>query len=77
MNNEIIKLIRLYLQMTQHEFCEYLGVNYSTIAGIEAGSKRVTDNVIGKIAHKFDVTDEDFQAFVTRNRELKKFIRQA
>lgn len=74
MNNETIKLIRRYLKMNQYKFAEYIEVTYSTLAEIEAGSRRVTDNVISKIARKFDVSEPDFQEFVKRNHELKKFI---
>lgn len=74
MNNETIKHIRHYLKMSQYEFCDYTGITYSVLAGIEAGSKNVSDRVASKISHVFDVTNPEFLEFVRRNKELKKMI---
>lgn len=69
MTNETFKLVRLFLKMNQIEFSEYMELAYSTVAGIEAGNRSVTENVRGKIAHKFEA-NKDFIEFVDRNKRL-------
>ncbi|WP_085508810.1 helix-turn-helix transcriptional regulator [Thalassobacillus devorans] len=76
MENETVKLIRYYLRMSQPDFAEHIGVTYSTVAEVEAGRRKVTDGLCAKIALKFDPTDEGFQAFVKRNRELKAVLKR-
>jgi len=70
----MIKLIRHFLQMSQYEFCDFTGITYSTLAGIESGTKGVSERVISKISHVFDVTEPDFQEFARRTMELKKMM---
>lgn len=72
MNPETVKLIRWYLKMTQEQFAKHIGVTYSTLAEIEAGSRRVSGNVEGKIAHKFDANDPEFIEYIQRHQALKK-----
>lgn len=74
MKNELIKDIRHYLGMTQHEFAEWLGVHYSTIALTEANYRNVSDKLAAKIALKFDVTDAEFLAFRERRAKTQKFF---
>ena len=70
MSNETFRIIRLYLKMSQQQFAEYLDVAYSTVYGIEAGNRKVSESVHSKVAHKFEVTD-DFLAFSKRVKRLE------
>ncbi|GGH72758.1 hypothetical protein GCM10010978_09960 [Compostibacillus humi] len=72
MTKETFKLIRWYLRMNQEQFAEYLGVTYSTVAAIESGERGISENVRGKIAHKFDASDPDFLEYVKRYQALHK-----
>ncbi|WHX27453.1 helix-turn-helix transcriptional regulator [Virgibacillus halodenitrificans] len=71
MSNELFRLVRVYLGYTQQEFAKWLDVSYSTVYGIEAGNRRVTETVRAKVARKFRAGD-DFQEFVDRNKKLSK-----
>lgn len=75
MDKEIVKLIRFYLKQSQQEFAKYLGVTYTTIADIESGHRKVSDNVLGKISHIFDASDPEFISYVERNQKLKQLIK--
>ncbi|CAN7225395.1 helix-turn-helix transcriptional regulator [Rossellomorea sp. LjRoot5] len=70
MSNEKFRMVRLFLDMTQQEFARHLDIAYSTVYGIEAGNRRVSDKVAAKIAHKFEITDE-FMAFADRVKRLE------
>jgi DNA-binding XRE family transcriptional regulator len=70
MSNETFRMVRMYLKLTQQEFAEYLGIAYSTVCGIEAGNRRVTDTVHSKVARKFEVTP-DFIEFAERVKRLE------
>jgi DNA-binding XRE family transcriptional regulator len=70
MTNEKFRMIRLFLDMTQQEFARHLDVAYSTVYGIEAGNRKVSDKVSAKLAHRFEVTDE-FIAFADRVKRLE------
>lgn len=74
MRNELVKEIRYYLGMTQHEFAEWLGVNYSTIAAVETNYRNVSDKLAAKIALKFDVTDPEFLAYRERRAKTWKYF---
>ena len=58
MDSNTIKDIRAFKKMTQKEFAEWLDVSIATIAMIESGQRSVSDNVRGKLAHKFEATDD-------------------
>ena len=77
MRNELVKEIRYYLGMTQHEFAEWLGVNYSTIAAVETNYRNVSDKLAAKIALKFDVTDPEFLAYRERRAKTRKYFEDA
>ncbi|KAF0816583.1 hypothetical protein KIS4809_4650 [Bacillus sp. ZZV12-4809] len=70
MSNETFRMVRMYLKLTQQEFADYLDVAYSTVYGIEAGNRRVTDTVHSKVARKFKVTNE-FIEFAERVKRLE------
>ncbi|WP_042224136.1 helix-turn-helix transcriptional regulator [Oceanobacillus manasiensis] len=70
MTNSTFRLIRAYLGLTQAEFAELLGVSYSTVAGIEAGNRRVSETVQARIAKDFRAGDA-FYEFVERHRILE------
>lgn len=74
MNSELLKDIRLFKKMTQEEFASWLGVSKITIALIESGHRNVSDTVVSKLAHKFDVTDDDFIKFRERQKNLREFF---
>jgi DNA-binding XRE family transcriptional regulator len=70
MSNDKFRMIRLFLSMTQQEFARHLDIAYSTVYGIEAGNRKVSEKVQSKIAHKFEVTDK-FIAFTERVKQLE------
>lgn len=70
MSNETFRIARMYLSMTQQQFADFLGIAYSTVCGIEAGNRRVTDGVASKLASKFEVT-ADFIEFAERVKRLE------
>jgi plasmid maintenance system antidote protein VapI len=55
--------------MSQRDFAEYIGVSTATIAHIEGGNRAVTPMVKGKLAAKFDLTD-DFLSYIEKYRRL-------
>jgi DNA-binding transcriptional regulator YiaG len=61
--------IRTYLGMSQPVFAEYLGVSESSVGMIEAGRRRISKTMIGKIAKKFEETPE-FLAYYARIKKL-------
>lgn len=69
MTNERFREIRHWLGMSQIEFAEYLGVADSTVFGIEANDRRVSENVASIVAKKFEVTPE-FVQFVENRKRL-------
>lgn len=66
MTNQQLKLIRLYLGMTQREFANYFGLAESTIAKIEVNIIGVSDVTRAKILRKFDVDNPDFIKFCAK-----------
>lgn len=70
MDNHTIKDVRAFKKMTQHEFAAWLGVSVATIAMIESGQRPVSDNFRGKLAHKFEVTEE----FIEYRKRKEAFI---
>ena len=69
MDKDTIKDIRLYKKMTQEQFASWLDVSIATIAMIESGQRGISDNIRGKLAHKFEVTD-DFIKYRKRKDDL-------
>ncbi|GGE80346.1 helix-turn-helix domain-containing protein [Priestia taiwanensis] len=68
MENELFRAVRLYKEMTQHEFAKYLEVSHGTIGRIEQGSLKVTPNVKAKLISKFELTDAFFDFFENYKR---------
>lgn len=62
MNKETFKLIRLYLDMTQEEFADFLGMGASTIGLMETGRRSITPKTKSKLLRKFNY-DEEFEKF--------------
>lgn len=60
MTGEIFRLIRLYSNKSQRDFAEFIGVSSATVAYIETGQRDITPYVKGKLAAKFDLTDDFF-----------------
>lgn len=61
--------IRTYLDMTRPEFAEYLGVSTSNVSMIESGARRISKRMMGKIAKKFEET-QDFINYYQRTQKL-------
>ena len=74
MNNQTFKDIRHYLKMSQIEFSEFTGISRVTIAHIETDRLRVSEHVQVKLAHVFDITDDDFLQYQQRKRSIEKYI---
>ena len=68
MNLDTFKDIRHFKEMTQQQYADWLGLSLSSIAMIESGQRRVTDNIRGKLAHKFMITDEFIEYQERRNK---------
>jgi transcriptional regulator with XRE-family HTH domain len=58
MNANSFKALRLRNGMTQKEFGDLLGVSESTIAAIENGRRRISDQVRARLAQKVEVNDD-------------------
>ncbi|WP_019241344.1 MULTISPECIES: helix-turn-helix transcriptional regulator [Bacillus] len=61
--------IRTFLEKSQPEFAEFLGVSPSNIYMIEKGSRRISKQMIGRIAKKFDESSE-FIEYYQRTKKL-------
>ncbi|WAA13397.1 helix-turn-helix domain-containing protein [Fervidibacillus halotolerans] len=63
MNNEQFRIVRLYLNMTQQEFADFLDVSPATVALIETGKRSVSPRIKARIVSKveFDSNFLDFQ----------------
>ncbi|WP_318686860.1 helix-turn-helix transcriptional regulator [Peribacillus simplex] len=61
--------IRTYLDMSVPNFAGFLNVSSSNVYMIENGSRRITKNMVGKIAKVFKETEE-FQEFYARTKKL-------
>lgn len=75
-NNRTFKDIRQYKNMSQREFAEHLDVSLATIALIETDRLNVTDRIQSKLAHIFDVTDDDFLVYIKRKRDIERLLTQ-
>lgn len=61
--------IRTFLEMSQPDFADYLGVSVSNIGMIEAGKRRISRQMMGKIAKRFEETPE-FKKYYERTKRL-------
>lgn len=59
--------------MTQPQFAEWIGVSESAIALVEAGHRKPSPHIIGKVAKKFDVSDDDFLEFLDRKQKAAAY----
>ncbi|MFZ3576772.1 helix-turn-helix domain-containing protein [Virgibacillus sp. DJP39] len=66
MNNQQLKLIRLYNGMSQREFGAHIGVAESTIAKIESRWQSVSEVTRARVLRNFDVSDPEFITFCDR-----------
>lgn len=74
MDRELFKAYRYFKGMNQVDFAKWLGVSTPTVALFEAGHRNMSEATRGKVAHKFDVTDPDFQAYLKRKNNLKRGV---
>lgn len=74
MNGENLRLIRDYLDFTQEEMAEYLNVSLGTIGKIERNHMSMSDTMIAKITHKFDVTSKDFADYCEQQEKVKQYF---
>ncbi|GGJ49682.1 helix-turn-helix transcriptional regulator [Virgibacillus salexigens] len=75
MTNTQLKLIRLYLGLTQKDFATYVNVAESTIAKIEAGFTGVSEVTKARVYRKFDVTENNSEITRRNNRCTRTYIR--
>ncbi|MDN4073630.1 helix-turn-helix domain-containing protein [Fictibacillus terranigra] len=68
MDKEMVKAIRLYLNKTQADFAEFLGVSVSYIGRVEIGDLRVNPKLKAKIISRFDMNDDFFAFYETMRR---------
>lgn len=60
MTSNRFRTIRLWLNMTQDDYAEFLNLSPSTVYMIESGNRKVTDRIRAKIAAKVELTDDFF-----------------
>lgn len=72
MTNEMFRAIRLYLNMTQDQFADFLSVSPATVGRIESGSLSVTPRVQAKLAARFNV-DDAFLSFFDNMRKISHY----
>lgn len=53
-----IKEVRLYLNLTQGDFSEKIGIGQAALSAIEKGIRGITDRNISLICEKFNVSEE-------------------
>lgn len=58
MMNERIRELRHYLDLTQQEFADRLGIKRNTIANYEIGRNEPVDSVLSLICREFNVREE-------------------
>lgn len=75
-NYRLFRDARRYMKLTQEQFAERLKITRSTVAQIESGRMEVSENIQSKLAHVFDVTDEDFQSYIRRKRDIERILSQ-
>lgn len=71
-NNEMVKMARLNLRMTQAEFGELLGVSASTIQHVESGRRKVSDTLRARLVQEIDF--DELKLFFERYSELDNII---
>jgi transcriptional regulator with XRE-family HTH domain len=64
-----LNLLRLYLDKTQKQFAEEIGVSEPTIAKIEAGYAEISTTTKAKVLRKYDLSDDGFLDFCRRMGE--------
>lgn len=69
MDKQTFKDIRHFKKMTQRQFADWLGIGIQSVAMIETGQRNISDNIRGKLAHKFEMTD-DFSEYRERKSRL-------
>jgi transcriptional regulator with XRE-family HTH domain len=57
-----VRAIRLYKEMTQKDLAQKLGISPSYLCEMEAGRKRVTEDMRKRLAMMFGVGDELVEA---------------
>lgn len=77
MKNELLQDIRHYLNLTQPEFAEWLGVSPASIAQVEANHRNISESLAAKVARKFDVTDKDFIEYRKRKAQTRDYFFKA
>jgi transcriptional regulator with XRE-family HTH domain len=68
MKREKFVAIRMFLNMSQQEFSEFLELSPSNVYMIESGERRITEKVKAKLARKFEVTQEFIDFFERINK---------
>lgn len=66
-----LRAIRIYFGMTQQQVADRLGMARSSYEACEAGRRRITPNLRMKVAQRFELTEDVFDA-VARTREAEK-----
>lgn len=74
MKNELLQDIRHYMDLTQPDFAEWLGVSPASIAHVEANQRNISDSLAAKIARKFDVADPDFVEYRKRKAQTRNYF---
>lgn len=60
--------VRCYLNLSQSQFAEFLGVSAGTVGRIESGDLRISDRIRGKVAAKFDFDDAFLAYYINFNK---------
>lgn len=60
--------VRCYLNLSQSQFAEFLGVSAGTVAKIESGTLQVSGRMRGKLAAKFDFDDAFLAYYINFNK---------
>lgn len=63
MINDALRILRLYLGLSQKEVSDKVGISQSMISEIERGSKSVSLEVLSKYSDKFNVRMSDLMFF--------------
>jgi len=74
MNNQTFKDIRHYMDLTQVELADKLGITREHVAQIETNRIRVTERTQAKLMHHFKVTD-DFLVYQQSKRDIEQLLK--
>lgn len=74
MNKDMIKFIRKSYNMTQRDFARIVSCNFSLIALVEVGKRRVTSDLENKVKVAFDLDDQQLQSISTLITEFSKGV---